>query len=523
MPGSAEGQIDVLLVEDDDEDFLLTQDLLARLGGRRYELHRVSSYESAVAASRHGGFDICLVDYRLGPANGIELVRTLLEQDPDIPVIVLTGQGDYDVDVEAAEAGAADYLVKGEISPALLERTIRYAIQTGAARRELRESQEGLLHAQRLDAIGQLAGGVAHDFNNMMSAVIGFAELGLGRVESAEDPKLRRYLEEIKRAGERAGELTAQLLAYSRKQVLETRVFSLNDAIADVEKLLQRLLDDDVELVTILDESLGAVEADVAKIEQVILNLALNGRDAMPGGGKLTIETSNIVLDSGYASRYVDIEPGPYVLLSVSDTGTGIDEAIVDRIFEPFFTTKEVGSGTGLGLSTVFGIVKQSGGDVGVYTEAGRGTTFKVYLPLANAPLDALDAEVADTPAPGGTETILLVDDEQLVRSLEHEVLTELGYTVLAADSAWHAVELARAHAGTIHLLVTDVVMPQLSGRELAALLAQERPGLRMLYTSGYASGAIVRHGVLDGDIAFLPKPFNRLALARKVRDVLDA
>jgi signal transduction histidine kinase len=437
-------------------------------------------------------------------------------------VIVLTGHGDRDVDLEAASAGAADYLVKGEISPALLERTMRYAIQTRAARRALRESEEGLRHAQRLDAIGQLAGGVAHDFNNMMSAVIGFAELALSRVES-EDEHVRRYLKEIKRAGERAGELTAQLLAFSRKQVLQTRVFDLNDVVVSVEKFLHRLLGDDVELVTMLDPGIGAVDADPGQIEQVILNLAINARDAMPGGGKLTIETANVELDAGYTSRHGDVAPGEYVLLAVSDTGTGIADEIVDRIFDPFFTTKDVGAGTGLGLSTVFGIVKQSGGDVGVYTEPGRGTTFKVYLPRAHAPLDRVEDEVDGTAVPAGSETLLLVDDEELVRSFEREVLEELGYTVLEAGRGADAVELARTHAGEIHLLVTDVVMPDVSGRSLAEQLQAGRPGLRTLYTSGYAEGAIVRHGVLEHGIAFLPKPLSRTALARKVREVLDA
>jgi two-component system, cell cycle sensor histidine kinase and response regulator CckA len=522
MAAVADDHIGVLLVEDDDEDYLLTQDLLSNLEGIHYDVDRVSNYQSALDASRKRTYDICLVDYRLGPDDGIDLVRKLIEGDPDIPVIVLTGQGDRDVDVQAAKAGAADYLVKGEISATLLERTIRYAIQTRAARQALRESEEGRRHAQRIEAVGQLAGGVAHDFNNMMSAVIGFAELALMRLDVSDDP-VRRYVEEIKRAGERAADLTSQLLAFSRKQVLQTRVFNVNEVIGDVETLLRRLIDDNVELITVLDPALGAVEADPGQVEQVIMNLTINARDAMPSGGKLTIETTNVALDEGYASRYIDIEPGEYVLLSVTDTGVGMDASTIERIFEPFFTTKDVGGGTGLGLSTVFGIVKQSGGDVGVYSELGRGSTFKVFLPRVDAAVDRIEFPVEDSTAPSGSETILLVDDEELVRSFEREVLLECGYTVLEARGPHHALDLSRDHPGAIHLLLTDVVMPGLSGRDLSAQVTKDRPEIRTLYTSGYPAGAIVRHGVLDHGIAFLPKPLSRVALAHKVREVLDA
>jgi signal transduction histidine kinase len=519
MSVRAEERISVLLVEDDDEDYLLTRDLLAKLDVP-YEVDRACDYASALEASRARGYSVGLVDYRLGPDNGIDLVRELVEAGSDMPMIVLTGQGDHEVDVEAANAGAADFLVKGELSPTLLERTIRYAIRSQASLRALREREEGLRQAQRLEAVGQLAGGVAHDFNNMMTAVIGFAELALARLGDPEDPA-REYLHEVKRAGERAGELAHQLLAFSRKQVLQTRVFDLNDVVSDVSGMLRRLLSDDVELVTVLDPRLGAIEADPAQIEQVLVNLAINAGDAMPGGGKLTIETTNVELDAAHASRYLDVRPGSYVQLAVTDTGTGMDAEMTGRIFEPFFTTKEVGEGTGLGLATVFGIVKQSGGDIGVYSELGRGTTFRVYLPRAHSPVDVVETPAARTAAPACAGTILLVDDEELVRNFEEAVLDESGYTVLAAAGPTQALELAREHAGTIDLLVTDVVMPHLSGRELADLLAEERPGLRVLFTSGYASGAIAHHGIVEPGAAFLQKPMSRVALLDKVRELL--
>jgi CheY-like chemotaxis protein len=314
--------------------------------------------------------------------------------------------------------------------------------------------------------------------------------------------------------------MTQQLLAFSRKQMLQMRVLDLNVVVTEVEKLIQRLVADDVEVACVLDPELEHVEADFGQLEQVIMNLAINASDAMPAGGKLTIETANVELDA----RFVDIAPGPYVLLAVSDTGTGMDARTMRQIFEPFYTTKEVGRGTGLGLSTVFGIVKQSGGDVSVYSEPGHGTTFKIYLPQVRAPIDQIVLPVADTELLRGSETILIVDDEGVVRRFELEVLTECGYTVIeASGGVEHALELAHGHPGRIDLLLTDVVMPTLSGPEVSERLGRDRPNLRTLFTSGYASDAIVRHGVLEPGIAFLPKPLSRAALARKVRETLDA
>jgi CheY-like chemotaxis protein len=309
--------------------------------------------------------------------------------------------------------------------------------------------------------------------------------------------------------------MSHQLLAFSRKQVLQTQVFNINTVVVEIQKLLQRLLADNIELVSVLDPELEPVDADPGQIELVIMNLAINAGDAMPAGGKLMIETANVELDTSDTSRYIDVKPGHYVLLAVSDSGTGMDAETTQRIFEPFFTTKDVGKGTGLGLSTVFGIVKQSGGDI--------GTTFKIYLPRVQASVEQLEKPTTDTKLPRGSETILLTDDEELVRSFEREVLIERGYTVLEAHGPSHALELAREHSGPIHLLLTDVVMPELNGRELSEQLTQNRPEIKTLYTSGYASGAIVHHGILESGVAFLPKPLNRNSLAYKVREVLDS
>jgi signal transduction histidine kinase len=509
-------QIAVLLVDDDEEDYLLTKGLLASVEGVRHEVHWASDLRAAVEAAEAARYDVCLVDYRLGVEDGLDLVRKLSANGHDLPVIVLTGQGDRQVDVEAAQAGAADYLVKGEVGPALLERAIRYAVRRHADLRALRENEEQLRHAQRMEAVGRLAGGVAHDFNNLMSAVIGFSQLILLRLEEAHP--LRGEVEQILRAGERATALTSQLLAFSRKQVLQPKVLDLNELVVELEKLLRRLIGANVELVSILDPELGPIEADPGQLEQVILNLVVNARDAMPTGGKATIETSNVVLgaDSG-----LDVSPGVYVLLSVGDSGVGIDEATMGQIFEPFFTTKEEGKGTGLGLATVFGIVKQSGGDIAIESEVGRGTTFNIYLPRATAPVEAGESHGVQA-RKTGTGTILLVEDEDVVRQLEREVLERSGYTVLEASSPSAALELERGHDGAIDLLLTDVVLPELSGPELAAQLAARRPRLRVLYASGYPKEAL-GNGFPASGTAFLQKPVTPVSLAQKVRELLDS
>jgi len=519
MPGYSVTHLDVLLVEDDEEDYLLTKDVLDQIEGTELALHWVCDQRSALGAVAEREFDVCLVDYRLGPEDGIELIRELVTAGHDLPVIVMTGQGDRDVDVAAARAGAADYLVKGEVTPALVERAIRYAMRSRADLRALRQSEVELRQAQKMDAVGKLAGGVAHDFNNMMTAVVGFSSIILERLEDAHP--LRRHVEEIKRAGERASAMTHQLLAFSRKQVLQPRVLDLNTVIVEVEKLLQHLIGEDVELVSALEPELEPIEADPGQLEQVIMNLAINARDAMPAGGRLTFETANVELDEDDAFRR-QVEPGPCVLLAVSDTGVGMTPETIPQIFEPFFTTKEEGEGTGLGLATVFGIVKQTGGDIRVESEPGRGTTFKIYLPQARTPLERLPSISAGTRPSRGSETILLVEDEELVRNLEREVLEQSGYTVLEAGSPSQALELADDHHGAIDLLLTDVVMPHLSGPELAEQLGAQRPTMKILYTSGYAANMIAQQGVLEPGTAFIPKPLTPTSLTHKVREVLD-
>jgi PAS domain S-box-containing protein len=385
---------------------------------------------------------------------------------------------------------------------------------------EQRHLEEQFRQSQKMEAVGQLAGGIAHDFNNLLTAILGNTQLLLRDLPPG-DAK-RSDVEEIRKASERAASLTRQLLAYSRRQMLQPEVLDLNVVVAEMDRMLRRLIGEHIALVTVLAPDLGRVRADPNQIEQVIVNLAVNARDAMPDGGKLTIETANITLDESFAQGHLGSVPGAYALLAVTDTGTGMDASVRAHLFEPFFTTKEVGKGTGLGLATVYGIVKQSGGYVSVYSEPGHGSSFKIYLPRIDATADIVTGPQKDGPT-RGTETVLVVEDEPAVLSLSQRALEAQGYLVLAAADPPAALRVVERHGGTIHLLLTDVVMPAMSGRELAERLVARRPGIRVLYMSGYPGDAVVQHGALPSGSAFLQKPFSPDGLARKVRDVLDA
>ena len=375
--------------------------------------------------------------------------------------------------------------------------------------------------AQKMEAVGQLAGGVAHDFNNLLTAILGYSDLLL---ETLPDDDLRRHdVEEIRRAGQSAESLTRQLLAFSRKQILEPVVLDLNALIGHLDPMVRRLIGEDIQVVAPLDRELGQVRADPGQIEQIIVNLAVNARDAMPEGGTLTIETANAELDEHYAQVHPGTTPGQYIMLAVSDTGHGMSEGTQSHLFEPFFTTKEAGKGTGLGLATVYGIVKQSRGSIWVYSELGRGTTFKIYLPRVEGVAEPLVTARSPVQPPTGTETVLLVEDHDGLRALARKVLGRSGYTVLEAPNGDDALRICERHQGAVHLLLTDVVMPGMSGPGLADRLAPLHPTMKVLYTSGYTDDAIVRRGVLAAGTAFLQKPYTIEALTHKVRDVLDA
>jgi len=385
---------------------------------------------------------------------------------------------------------------------------------------ERRVLEDQFRQAQKMEAVGRLAGGVAHDFNNLLMVISGYNEVMLEQLEAG-SPLHQKALA-IQQAADRATTLTRQLLAFSRKQLLELKVVDVNAIVSDIERLLRPLIGEKIELITKLSTGLGRTRADAGQLEQVIMNLVVNAKDAMPDGGKITIQTANTTLDDSYQREHSFIQPGPYVMMSVADTGLGMNKEIQSRVFEPFFTTKEKGKGTGLGLSTVYGIVKQIGGYVLLQSEVGRGTTFRIYLPQVNDSEESTTAVKAGAEASRGSETILLVEDEESVRQLVRETLVARGYTVMEAQSGEEGLQVAQGHSGPLDVVITDVVMPGISGRELAKRLTDARPETRVLYLSGYAEDAIVHEGVLEPGTAFLQKPFTLQTLSRKVREVLQ-
>jgi two-component system cell cycle sensor histidine kinase/response regulator CckA len=386
---------------------------------------------------------------------------------------------------------------------------------------ERKRLENHFLQSQKMETVGRLAGGIAHDFNNILTVIKGYTQLLLSELN--EDHPLRENLKEIKKSTERAEDLTRQLLAFSRRQVMEMKVIDLNHLIKNLEKMLCRVIGEDIELTTFLTDDLGRVKTDPAQIEQVILNLAVNARDAMPSGGKLTLETNNVELDKDYARTHISVAPGHYVMLSVSDTGCGMTPEVKDRIFEPFFTTKVKGKGTGLGLSTVYGIVKQSGGNIWVYSEPDKGTAFKIYLPRVEEEIDVLSSQEELLDLPKGNETVLLVEDDISVRDLAARFLLGQGYKVLEATNGNEAIQIAQEHLKEkIHLLLTDMVMPQMGGKELVGRFKSLHPGIKVLFISGYTDTTITHHGLSEPNTALLQKPFSLTSLAKKVREVLD-
>jgi two-component system, cell cycle sensor histidine kinase and response regulator CckA len=636
----AHDSLRVLLVEDDPVSAHLVSDIARAGAPLPLNLTRVSCLEEVFEHLRTEPVDVILLDLVLPDSDGVETFTRTCAAAPHVPIVVLTSIDDAQVAARALREGAEDYLVKGHIDAAILQRSIRYAIERHEAYRalrateeqfrqladnvkeaivivdlpdhpvfvsrawqdiwgrdvadvchdpkawfeavhrddrdavaearravargesaiadfrvvrpdgslrwvrarffpvrdseervvrsvgliedttEMRRTEDQLRQAQKMEAIGRLAGGIAHDFNNLLVAILGYSDLALSDLgaqhRSAED------LRQIRAAAKSAGSLTRQLLAFSRRQVLQPHVIDLNHVLRRVEPLLRRLITEDIALTMTLATPLARVTADPGQIEQVIVNLAVNARDAMPHGGQLSIETLNVDLDEQYAAGHAGAAAGRHVMLGVSDTGTGMDEATQKRLFEPFFTTKEPGHGTGLGLATVYGIIKQSQGSIWVYSEPGHGSTFKIYLPATTTQAE-VDPAVASEVNLSGSETVLLVEDQDEPRSAIREILRRHGYTVLEAGSGPEAIGLSRRADAAIHVLLTDVVVPGMSGRQIGERLHEERLGLRVIYMSGYTDDAIVRHGMLEGGDVFLQKPFTADALLRTIRRVLDA
>lgn len=641
MPnGNERPTLNVLLVDDDEDDFVITRDLLQELPTAHYTLQWANSFATAKEAIIRNTFDVYLVDYRLGAHNGLDLLPIAQKHASSAPFILLTGQGDATVDKLAINAGATDYLLKDELNPALLDRAIRYSLAQKQVEANLRQSEERyrqffeddltgdfiatvdgkitacntaflnifgfpdfenaigfdirhlcphsghtwedlvnavtagkkvtymeaelrridtrtvhviqnligifdsdgtlssikgyvfdnterklleqqLLQSQKMEAIGRLAGGVAHDFNNHLTAILSYA--GLARDALPADSPIQHDLAGIQQAAKSAATLTRQLLAFARKQRIQPQIVNLADAVSGLEKILQRLIGENIELRTLRNGDVGLVKIDPGHVEQILMNLVVNARDAMPQGGKIVVQTRNVSLDKHFARFHPEIPPGEYVQLSVSDNGIGISPEAQKHLFEPFFTTKEVGKGTGLGLATVFGIVKQNNGHILVYSEPGVGTTFKLYFPRQDHPATPPPLSMDDMAFPRGTETILVVEDDEVVRDLISRVLQESGYTILNANNGKHAMEVMRdADTPHIDLVISDVIMPIEDGAQLFYALQQHDPNLRVLFMSGYADDTDIVLQILKTGMPFVEKPFSPLALAQKVRAILD-
>jgi two-component system, cell cycle sensor histidine kinase and response regulator CckA len=526
----------ILYIERSEADIDLTIEYLAEQAPHLH-LNIVRSASEGLELLQQSPVDLVLVDLRMPGMDTLDFLRQLRQRNQPVPVVVVTGRGDETTAVAALKLGAYDYICKREGYLTQVPYAIDNAIdrfhltqlngrlQAELVERERAEAErarlsEQLQQAQKIESLGRLAGGVAHDFNNLLTVITGHADLMLERL--APDAPLRENVKHIIAATKRASDLTRQLLAFSRRQVLQPRVIDLNESIRESMSMLSRLLSEPVQLVTILDPHLGHVKADPSQLNQLLVNLAVNARDAMPRGGRLTIETQNVSVDEQEAQRYNSVPPGSYVMLAVSDTGIGMDNDVLPHIFEPFFTTKEHGKGTGLGLSTVYGIVQQSGGWIWVDSEVGHGATLKIYLPRVEGAVTVIGAPAA-LESPRGDETVLVVEDQEEVRSLMRHVLGAHGYDVIEAAEGRSAVEACEAVARPISLLITDVVMPGMSGPTLAAQLTTVRPDMRVLYMSGYTDATVLEQVMGDQPVAFLQKPFTSGELTRKVREVLDA
>ncbi|HWB84782.1 MAG TPA: response regulator [Bryobacteraceae bacterium] len=494
--------------------------LAAELRRAGYEpiFERVTTSDE-LARVLDAAWDIAISDFAVGDFGAIEALHHIQDAGVDLPLIVVSGRI-TDADALAAlKAGAADHLTRGNLMRlnAAVERELRAA----RLRRERNRLEEQFRQSQKMEAVGRLAGGVAHDFNNLLTVITGYSDLLLASKDLQDSQ--RTALEEIRRSAERGGALTHQLLAFSRRQPMEARSVHINDLMIQLEKMLRRLIGEDIELVTIPAASRDVVEADPSQLEQVIMNLAVNARDAMPNGGKLTLEIATVQLSESYSAKQLGVRPGMHVMISISDTGTGMDPETQSHLFEPFFTTKGPGRGTGLGLATAYGIIRQSGGTISVTSTLGKGTTVQIYLPLAPDRPQTTTEKGSPSEWLTGAETILVVEDEARVRKLIADVLSRRGYKVLEGTRGAEALRICGAHDGTIDLAIVDVVMPEMSGPDLVRHITRMRPKTRVLYISGYTDEAIVHHGVLSSGAAFLQKPFMPDALARKVREVLDS
>jgi signal transduction histidine kinase len=511
-----EKQVRLLFVEDSPEDAEILQRDLQK-GGLDFVSNRVQTREQIIEALRELSPDLVISDYTLPRLDGMTALRTVREIAPQVPFIFVSGTIGEERAIEALKGGATDYVLKDRRGALVAK--VQRALREVEDRERQRRLELELHQAQKMEAVGRLAGGVAHDFNNLLTVIAGYTDLMLAQANPG--ALISEGLQEIMQATQRATALTRHLVAFSRSQVLAPAVLNLNHRVKEMEKMLRSLGGESVKLETRLDPALGNVRADPTQVDQIIMNLAVNARDAMPRGGKLVIETANVQLDEAYVQGHPGSSAGPHIRLTVSDTGTGMSAETKAHIFEPFFTTKEPGKGTGLGLPTVYGIVRQSGGSIDVQSELGRGTAMVVHLPRVEDRFPSSRRLPVVDRAPTGSETILVVEDSEPLRKLLHSTLEKQGYTVLSAPDGVEALRMAEDYNGQIHLLVTDVVMPRKSGTELASELVLSRPGVRVLYTSGSVDWTGSKAVDLGSKVAFLAKPFTPGELGHKVRDIL--
>lgn len=506
-----------LIVEDSQNDCDLLLGMLSR-GGYEVTHQRVCSAATLLAVLDEEPWDIVISDYSMPGFKGTDALAMIRKKGLDVPFVFLSGTIGEEIAVNAMRAGAQDYVIKGDA--ARLLPAIQRELREGEARRERKQMERRVRQLEKFEALGKLAGGVAHDFNNVIGAIMGWAELGIDRL-SANNPEAGRLFRNIQEQATRAANLTRQLLAYARRQVLEPKNTSLNDLVNETTTLFQKAMGEQIDLKMLLAPDLHVTRADPSQIEQVLMNLCFNARDAMPKGGQLLIETRNVELDSGYCMRYPDAQPGRYVLLSVSDTGSGMDAGTLGRIFEPFFTTKEVGKGTGLGLATVLGIVKQHSGFVDVYSELNKGTAFHIYLPACTGPAEPL-RHVDNAPVRGGVETILIAEDHEGMREMAQEILEGLGYRLYVTRDGEEAVQEFLAHKTAISLLLLDVIMPKLSGTDAYEQISRVRPDVPVIFTSGYSDHGPQLESLAEKGASILQKPYSSKVLSRKVREILD-
>ena len=512
-------RIQILMVEDNPTDAELVVRELRR-SGFEFDWQRVDT-EAEYLAKLNSSVDLILSDYQMPQFSGLRALD-LLKRQPglDIPFIIVSGTIGEETAVQAMLMGAADYLLKDRI--ARLGEAVRRALQQVEEGKERKRLEAQFIEAQKMEVVGHLAGGVAHDFNNVLAVIMGYSDLIMQ--DLGEDHPLQKYVEEVRSAAKRAAGLTQQLLIFSRNQIVQAVEIDLNEVIQGMDKMLGQLVNENIEMTMLCDEKAGHIKADSGYVWQVLMNLVINARDAMLHGGKITIKTNVVELDEEYAEKNSGVKPGAYVMLSVSDTGTGMTEEVKARLFEAFFTTKPKGKGTGLGLITCQTIIRQSGGHIDIESELGKGTTFKVYFPQIEQPTPIAASALTKSGALRGTETILVVEDEPSLRHLAQGLLKGMGYHVITAPNGQEALQVARAHTGPpISLVMTDVVMPRMGGKVMAEWLKITYPNMKVLFTSGYTEDAIAHDGVLDEGIEFLAKPYTAEALARKVRDVLDA